>query len=150
MAASGRALDIASVVVAGAGALILLGAFLPWITVTAPLVGTISRNGLDGGGDGLIAVVAGLALGAIGLSAIAAGGSTTHRVAAVVLGAVAVGLAILDYGNVQDRIRSLDTSIQTLGSVGTGLYAVGLGGLVAMVASVRMKRAKKAPQVSSA
>src|SRR5438094_8136284 len=34
MAASGRALDIASVVVAGAGALILLGAFLPWITVT--------------------------------------------------------------------------------------------------------------------
>lgn len=40
---------------------VLLGSFLPWVTVTAPFIGRISKNGIEG--DGVItAVVAGLCL----------------------------------------------------------------------------------------
>jgi hypothetical protein len=34
----------------------VVGAFLPWFTATFPLAGSISRSGLDGGGDGKIAL----------------------------------------------------------------------------------------------
>jgi hypothetical protein len=40
------------------GLLIVLGSFLPWLTATAPLIGTITVNGLQGGGDGIITLVA--------------------------------------------------------------------------------------------
>jgi ABC-type Co2+ transport system permease subunit len=32
----------------GGGAAIVMGAFLPWATVTATLVGTLSKAGIDG------------------------------------------------------------------------------------------------------
>ena len=38
------------------GLLIVLGSFLPWLTATAPFVGTISRNGMEGG-DGIITLI---------------------------------------------------------------------------------------------
>src|SRR5205823_5619316 len=31
-----------------------VGSFLPWLTATVPFVGTISRSGLDGGGECLL------------------------------------------------------------------------------------------------
>jgi hypothetical protein len=49
----------------GAGALLVVGALLPWATVIAPFVGTISAAGTDG--DGVITLVLGLLVGACGI-----------------------------------------------------------------------------------
>ena len=38
----------------GGAALVVVGSFLPWITATAPFVGTVSRSLMDGGSDGVI------------------------------------------------------------------------------------------------
>ena len=48
---------------AGSGA-IVVGSFLPWVEATIPLIGTVTVSGLDGDqvGDGLFALVGGLAL----------------------------------------------------------------------------------------
>src|SRR5450756_2190506 len=35
------------------GIIVIVGSFLPWLTATAAFVGTINRNGIDGGGDGI-------------------------------------------------------------------------------------------------
>lgn len=61
-----RLLGIGSV---AADALLIVGSLLPWITVTAPLVGTVSRSGLDGGGDGTILVILGVVLAILGETA---------------------------------------------------------------------------------
>jgi hypothetical protein len=53
------------------GVLIVLGSFLPWLTATAPLVGTISRNGMEGG-DGIITLI-------LGVVTILIGVTQTHR-----------------------------------------------------------------------
>jgi integrase len=42
------------------GALAVVGSFLPWITATAAFLGTITRSGLDGRGDGMVTLVGGL------------------------------------------------------------------------------------------
>src|SRR5205823_1570587 len=55
------------VVVVLLGALgLAVGSFLPWLTATAPFVGTISRSGLDGGGDGILTLIAGIVVGLLG------------------------------------------------------------------------------------
>lgn len=45
----------------GAG-LLVLGSFLPWVTISAPFIGSISKSGMDGG-DGWITVIAGAVAG---------------------------------------------------------------------------------------
>jgi hypothetical protein len=47
------------------GLLFALGAFLPWIKVTAPFVGSLSVSGMEG--DGIFFLVGGLFIAALGL-----------------------------------------------------------------------------------
>lgn len=58
-----------------AGGLAIVGSFLPWITATAAFVGTISRSGIDGGGDGLLTIVLGIVVGLFGIARLARSGS---------------------------------------------------------------------------
>jgi hypothetical protein len=53
------------------GVLIVLGSFLPWLTATAPLVGTMSRNGMEGG-DGIITLILGVVTILIGVTQLTA------------------------------------------------------------------------------
>jgi len=41
------------------GVVVGIGSFLPWLTAMAPFVGSISANGLQGRGDGIITLIAG-------------------------------------------------------------------------------------------
>src|SRR5262245_53875284 len=65
-----RQLPVPAVALVIGGVMVAAGAFLPWITVTAAFVGTIERNGLDGGGDGLIAIGVGAAIAFLGVQAL--------------------------------------------------------------------------------
>src|SRR5687767_2421273 len=51
--------DITPFIILAAGLLMVLGAFLPWVSATAAFIGTISRSGLDQGGDGVLTLILG-------------------------------------------------------------------------------------------
>lgn len=132
-AARGSASNTPALVILGGGVLGIAGSFMPWITATVALAGTIERNGIDGGGDGIITLIAGgLALLA-GIARLAGSGSANaSRILAFLAGAAMLGLVVIDYGTIADRVTEIGSSA-AIASVGTGIYVVGLGGILAML-----------------
>ena len=118
----------------GAAVAVVIGAALPWVTATAPFVGTISRSGIDGGGDGLITGAIGVGIGVIALA-------TRRRrdrnvgIAVVLLAVVLIGLAIAEMANVQHRINSIDSRYVSA-EIGIGLYVTLFGAVAGIVAGV--------------
>jgi hypothetical protein len=137
----GFALSPASIAAVVGGAFIAIGGFLPWITVVAPLVGTVQRSGVDLG-DGIIAILIGVAVAIIGLEAAARGGKSSAGLVLVGLGLVAVIGGGIEVYLVNDRIRSLDTSIRDLASVGAGLWLILAGGAIAFTAGLALRSAQ--------
>lgn len=123
----------AGLVVAIAGGLAILGSLLPWITATAPLVGTISRNGFDGGGDGIISAALGIFIVLFGIAMLARSGSPrTGRIAAALCALVLGWVAITDIGSVNERINSLNAGT-AVASVGSGLILVAFAAVLTLV-----------------
>lgn len=128
--------QVALIAVAAGGGLAVIGAALPWITGTAPLVGTFTRSGLDGG-DGFITAGAG------GV-AVAAAWWATRRAGRwppllAVLCAVVIGLVGgVNYVDVQDRIDRYEDIADGLGfaSVGVGLWFTLLSSAVVLVGAL--------------
>jgi hypothetical protein len=118
-----------AIIIAG-GALAILGSFLPWVTATAAFVGTIGRNGIDGGGDGMFTIIAGIIAALCGIALLARSGrAIVARVGALICAAGLGYIFIIDLGNVNERISSIDTDFATA-SVGAGLYVVGLAAVL--------------------
>jgi hypothetical protein len=125
----------------GAGVAAIIAAFLPWITVSAPFYGSISRSGIDNGGDGTITAVLGLVVVIVAL--------TCRRFSDRVVGIVVICLGVAvgaigawDWHNLNDKIH-LATSQSNLiaASVGVGLYVTIAAAIAAVVAGVlRMER----------
>jgi hypothetical protein len=102
------------------GALAILGAFLPWITVRSGIF-TMSVAGTDAGGDGLVTA----GLGAAVVFALLVGKATGWSVAAAVAGALCAGTAIYDYQKATGRA---DEDVMV--SPGVGLALTVLGGVL--------------------
>jgi hypothetical protein len=111
------------------GAMLLVGSFLPWITVST-IFGTISRSGVDRNGDGLISAGLGVAAGIIGYFMLNRGSwSRGASVALVVIAAVAGLLVFFDGQDIAGRLGEFDAEAG-LASVGIGLWVVGAAAFV--------------------
>lgn len=98
------------------------GLFLPWVSVSAPLLGSVDIYGAPG--DGQIVALAGV-LGIIGGSLVMTGRRDT---AAKILGVLAVlGIALVAISDFPDLAESAGEF--DFGRLGTGIYAVVLGGV---------------------
>jgi hypothetical protein len=132
--------DIPGAVLTGFGGLLMIfGSFLPWLTVTAPLIGTISRSGLDGGGDGVITLALGIVTVLIGMARLMAATMPTllYR-ASIITGLVAGATAIYANSQVQDRIaQAKDAAGEFAGllvaNTGAGLWTLGIGAALAII-----------------
>jgi hypothetical protein len=132
---SGRPVSWPGLVLLGAGVLAVVGSFLPWITATAAFVGTLSRNGLDGGGDGLFTIVLGFVLGLLGIAMLAGSGRTGAARVGALLASLGLGyIAIVDIGSVNERIAEIDSSV--VASLGMGLYAIALAAAMGIVGAL--------------
>lgn len=132
--------DSNSIVLLAGGALVVLGSFLPWISLNGAF-GTISRSGLDGGGDGIITLVLGIGIVVIGatrLLGIAEPSGFVRFWPPLVAGLIAVGLAILDGINVSSKIQGITTQYVS-GSTGAGLWVIGVGGVLSALAAMRSR-----------
>ena len=123
----------------GGGLALILGAFLPWATLSAPFVGSISKSGIDGG-DGWITVALGAALVGIGVR------TMTQRVTVpfvgTVLTTVIAGLVTLyELGDVSDHIEDAEYYGEGLisASIGAGLW-LSLAGVIAAAVGVARSR----------
>lgn len=106
---------LAGVVVCGA--VIALGAFLPWVTL-----GAFAISGVTG--DGIFAIAIGAAMIVAGVAGF--GGSRPAVYGVQALGGLAFALAFFEGYQLYNR-----TSEFTLTSVGTGILVIGVTGLIA-------------------
>jgi hypothetical protein len=133
------------------GLLIVFGSFLPWLTATAPLIGTINVNGMQGGGDGVFTLVLGVITILIGVTRLTA----TNMPAllwrsSIVTGVITGAVAIYDYNSVQDRIAKMTTAakatsglpfdIPVIANVGTGIWALFVGAALAILGGMLIRK----------
>ena len=126
-------------ILAGVG--VVVGSFLPWITVSAPLVGTLSRSGMDGG-DGQITLALGVVIGILSLVALSSGKASSVIRVLVMLGGIAAGaVALIDYQDLQKRIGSVDTTYVSA-TIGVGIWVIGIGAILAILAALSLHERK--------
>lgn len=131
----------AMLAVAGA-ALAAVGCFLPWITVSAPLVGTLSRNGMGDFGDGWVVIALAVVGGGIAAIHIAQPQSGRVGVVPAVTGALMGAVAAHDGWKVLERLAEVeDDSGMVTAGLGPGLFAVGFGAVAMLAGGVVMWRA---------
>lgn len=111
-----------------AGALIVVGSFMPWITASSGF-GSLSRNGIDGGGDGIITLIVGVIALLVGLSMLA--GITVAKEAPFILGGIGILMTFIDYRSAADRVSEVDSQY-VAASVGTGIWVLGVGSLLCL------------------
>ena len=123
----------------GALAVILIGSFLPWASVTAPFIGTINKNGVEG--DGLIVA----AISGLGLFQLLFGSKKKGQVpsTSVWLGLVVAAVCIYDIVDVQSANEDLEIGVI---QVGVGLWMSTAGALV--VFALGLKNRDKSPRGS--
>jgi hypothetical protein len=134
-----KGLNTSAVALGVSGALIGLGSFLPWITVLS-----LSRSGLDGGLDGIMTLAIGIILVLVAVASFAGTGlGRGGRILSLFGGLGAVEVAILDGSDVANRIASVSSEYVS-GSMGMGLYVVGIGGVLAVLVALFGGRQKSA------
>lgn len=114
------------------GVLGAVGSFMPWVTVKTAF-GSVSRNGVEGGGDGIITLVLGIALAVLGYRLLAAPSVPSWDVVAVA--GVLAAFGVFEFFSVQERIAD-SASEFAVADVGTGIYAILVGAGVAFVAGI--------------
>jgi hypothetical protein len=126
------------------GVLIILGSFLPWLTATAPLVGTMSRNGMEGG-DGVITLILGVITILIGVTQLTATNlPTLLQRSPIVTGVITGIVAIINYSSVQQRIADVREESELIAaSVGAGIWTLFVGAVLAIVGGVLVLRLPK-------
>jgi hypothetical protein len=117
----------------------LLGAFLPWLQATAPLIGSIS-NTLISGADGQILAAVSAVAALIGLALVIRGPNLVAGLAVLAAAGIAGWIVVLDYESASQRVANVTSGASSIvANVGPGPYlaAIGiivwvLGGLIAL------------------
>lgn len=121
------------------GALVAIGSFLPWISATIPLAGSINRSGIEGG-DGLITVILGVLVLLVGISALR--NERPSRIPTILLTFISLGIVVFEYANITGRIEliNLESGLTAgLINVGIGVWVMGVGAVAAFLSSLALK-----------
>lgn len=128
-------------VIAG-GVLMAGGTVLPWLTLTAALVGSVGRSGLEMGGDALIVLGAGVLVALMGL--VPAKDRNLPGLVAI-LAAVGAGFILyMDYGELAERAKGT-AGTSAIISIGPGFYVSAVGVVVAIIGVIAVLRENEKP-----
>jgi hypothetical protein len=106
---------------------------MPWVTATAPFLGSFSVNGIDGGRDGIITALLGVVVGVIALVFRTRPTNAGTAVGLGITAAITVIIGVVDLYRLNDALHGLDTAYVSA-RAGSGLYvtiAAGIAGIVA-------------------
>lgn len=133
----------ATIVALVGGVLMALGSFMPWISARTGFGGTDIAGT---SGDGVFSLGLGAIVALIALVQFDRQASGLARTAVVVAGLLGLGIAVLDYSNISQRIAAV-TSTAISASVGAGLYVLLIGCIAAIIGGWRMRAyASSVPQ----
>ncbi len=116
-------------------ALVVVGSFLPWGTVSFP-GGSLTESGMDV--DGWISLILGLAIAAAGALALVREGLAS--IAVIVLGALTVLLGIYELTQINDAGDLVPPGVDVSVGVGIGIWLLIIGAAGAIVAGVLGRR----------
>lgn len=111
------------------GLIIIVGSALPWATVQSVL-GSINKSGMDG--DGKLTIAAGGIAILGGILLVLNEGPLAGIIITGLASGAALTISIIDLNNVLSKTSSL-TSQYVMGSVGTGIYIVLVGGVLSLL-----------------
>lgn len=128
----------AGLVIAGA-VMAVIGCFLPWISVTVPFFGTISRDAISGSDGEILAAVA-------TISALIGVVMWVRRVGVIVpivlfiAAAIAMTVVVVDYEDISHSVQSMNVQSVNLtldvAEVGIGVFVTALGVVIWGIGSV--------------
>lgn len=118
------------------GAVVILGSFLPWATVTT-VFGTIGRTGMEGG-DGVLTLLLGLSIVGCGISA-ATAAKFWWRIP-VLLGAAVAAFAWFEYQNIASKLATVASNPYVTSSIGAGIWVLHVGALVTVCGATSLGR----------
>jgi hypothetical protein len=129
-----------------AGALIMLGSFLPWVTVHAVFLGSLNKNGTEG--DGIITLLFGLAMFLYGVARLVTRGlPKVFVITPFAIAVVTAAIALYDMVDVQSHIGDLQSEAEGLvtADIGVGLWIVLIGAILAAAAGVLLLSERTEP-----
>jgi hypothetical protein len=132
------------------GGLMAIGVILPWITATAALGISISRDGFQLGNDDAL-TFDGPVLLLLGIVTIVIGVSRLTNTApprflqrsSIVTGIVAAAVLINRYSGIHDLVNQVNSSSSALASIGYGFWVCSAGALAAFVGGLVLRAAKR-------
>lgn len=114
----------AGLVIVGAS-MAVIGTFLPWLTMTAPFVGTITRDAISSP-DGEFIAVAGTVGALLGVAMWARRVGLVVPIVLLIAAAISMWAVVVDYQDISGRVESVN-STSIVAEVGVGVYLTGLG-----------------------
>jgi hypothetical protein len=136
----------------GGGALIT-GSLLPWAKISAPIVGTLTKSGVEGG-DGWFSLGAGVVVVLLGVVLLTAGSRRGIGPVLFVIALAAAALVVFEWRDITrgfhralagmdatagpSPILSKPSSLVVM-SKGAGLYVLGAGALFVLLASTQTR-----------
>ena len=127
---------IGGAVAAVGGVALVVGTALPWITATAAFVGTMSRSGLEMGGDPMVVAGAGGLIAVVGtLVAVRGRGTLAERLIPAILGAGAAVMLVIDYQDLARRVSAATDAFSSGGNT-SGVAGIGVGFWVCVIGVV--------------
>jgi hypothetical protein len=116
------------------GAMMAIGSFMPWISARTGF-GSVDVAGTEG--DGVATLIAGALAALIALVFLDKPAPGLAKLAIGAAGVIALVVVYLDYNEIQKRLEGI-TSDAVAGSVGAGLYIVGIGAVAAIIGAIKM------------
>jgi hypothetical protein len=142
--------QLAGFLALAAGGAFILGAFLPWAKVSAPLVGTITGSGFDMD-DGWLFVALGVVCALVGIGLLSDQSRRGLRTVLILCGVAGLGLGWFEYARISDNFDSarselaaessyydIDTDV-LITNHGNGLYVLFGAGALALVAGSQLQ-----------
>ena len=132
------------------GALVAIGAFLPWAKVTSPF-DSATKNGIEGDGaiTLVVAILVLIACGAALAKVMPARAVRWASITAISGGAIALAIALIDGLDIRSQTGSIGTTLIEA-TVGIGVYLTGIGGLAAVAGGVMLLSATSATKTAPA
>src|SRR4051794_38199086 len=116
---------------------VIAGSFLPWATITAVLVGTITKSGTDGG-DGWLTILLAVPLAVFGFRRVSAAKVAIPRVLSLGFALALGALTMFEIQNATSRVSAANAAAGAYGhaAVGVGLWLLLFGSALGIVGSL--------------